>query len=263
MLDSGAYSAWSKGETISLRSYIWYIKRHREHFEHYVNLDVIPGSPGKRATADMVERSAKLSYDNLQEMKRAGLDPIPVYHMGESMYWLKLLMKDGHGYIGISPATDAHTSEIIRWLDKVFLEITDASGRAKIKTHGFGIASFEIMKRYPWYSCDTVVWALRAAFGAIYVPIYKNGKPDYSAIPECIVLSNSDRMNVATDHISNFGKLTHERVRHFIERECGLNYNDVCIHWRGRAQAVCFFLQRFQKAIGDVRFDRRVQRGLL
>lgn len=44
MLDSGAYSAWTLGNSIDIDDYISFIKRKTAHLECYVNLDVIAGA---------------------------------------------------------------------------------------------------------------------------------------------------------------------------------------------------------------------------
>lgn len=258
MLDSGAYSAWKQGVEIDIEKYIDYIKDNAERLDTYVNLDVIPGKPNVPRTLDEVEASAKASYKNLQIMKRAGLNPIPVFHMGERLYWLDRLIKDGHDYIGISPAADEHAAAIIVWLDEVFSTITDDQGRATIKTHGFGVASFDIMKRYPWHTCDATSWALTAGYGSIYVPIYRNGEPDYSMPPVKLTISEADRKNgVPPDHYSRFGPLMRDRVKHFLEKEVGITIKQAETDYDHRARAVVFFYQRFQQAIGDVRFKHK------
>jgi len=89
MLDSGAYSAWNRDETIDIDEYIAFIKKHRKLVDTYVNLDVIPGKYGRPRTQQEVEASAKLSYENLQYMKSKGLSPIPVFHQGERFHWLE------------------------------------------------------------------------------------------------------------------------------------------------------------------------------
>ena len=49
MLDSGAYSAWSKGKRISLEDYVEFIlTRGTDTWTTIVNLDVIPGKKGKK-----------------------------------------------------------------------------------------------------------------------------------------------------------------------------------------------------------------------
>src|SRR5260221_8934511 len=107
MLDSGAFSAWNRGEEINIKEYIAYVKRNQHLLHSHVNLDVIPGVHGQRRATDDVESSAKQSYDNLQIMKAAELRPIPVFHHGESLTWLERLLKDGEPYIGLSASKDA------------------------------------------------------------------------------------------------------------------------------------------------------------
>src|SRR5215510_8863381 len=102
-LDSGAYSAWTKGQTIDVREYIKFIQAAAPWLSFYVNLDVIPGRADRVRTVADVEASAAQSYRNLQIMKDAGLRPIPVFHHGEHFRWLEKMLADGED-IGVSTA---------------------------------------------------------------------------------------------------------------------------------------------------------------
>ena len=158
MLDSGAYSAWSRGQPIDLDQYIAYIHTNAEHLDYYVALDVIPGSFGTRPTPAQVEESAAASWNNLLYMQAHGLSPIPVFHMHEHFKWLRKMIDHGCDYIGISPANDCTTHQKRMWLDKVFDFICDADGWPCIKTHAFGMTALPLLTRYPWYSADSVTW---------------------------------------------------------------------------------------------------------
>jgi hypothetical protein len=103
-LDSGAYTAWTKGQTIDVRDYIKFVREAEPWIAIYANLDVIPGGSDRvRTTAD-AEASAAQSVRNLQIMKDAGLKPLPVFHQGEHFRWLDRMLVDGEDYIGISTA---------------------------------------------------------------------------------------------------------------------------------------------------------------
>jgi hypothetical protein len=103
-LDSGAFSAWGKGVTIDLDSYIAFVRRHETLLHAYVNLDVIPGQYGEREQKlERIEAAAASSYRNQQRMKDAGLRPIPVFHQDESFHWLKRMLDDGEPCIALSP----------------------------------------------------------------------------------------------------------------------------------------------------------------
>ena len=105
-LDSGAYTAWTKGQTIDVHEYIKFVHEVEPCIATYANVDVIPGGSDRvRTTAD-AEASARRSYRNLQIMKDAGLKPLPVFHQGEHFRWLETMLVDGEDYIGVSTAKD-------------------------------------------------------------------------------------------------------------------------------------------------------------
>jgi hypothetical protein len=152
MLDSGAYSAWTKGTEINFDEYIAFIKRFGHFFDVVVNLDVIPGFGGQREHCpEAIEHAAARSYENLQRMRDAGINAIPVYHQDDGAHWLERLLDDGERFIGLSAWKRQHQGDIIAFLDACFDVITKAD-RPLIKTHGFGATAPVICHRYPWWS---------------------------------------------------------------------------------------------------------------
>ena len=258
MLDSGAFSAWKQGLTINLDEYIAYIKRNEQWLHTYVNLDVIPGAPGRRATQEEMEAAAKASYVNLKKMHKAGLSPMPVFHMGESFDWLHRLLDDGEEYIGIGGMGNATNNGQIHFLDRVFTILTDQAGEAMVKTHGLGVASFILLKRYPWTTCDATSWVLTAAMGSIYVPITRAGKHDYSQPPVKLTVSEVDRQNgMPSDHYLRFGPMMKQRVLTFL-KEVGVTIEEVTASYEARARCIVYFYMEFQDAIGKQPFRHRL-----
>lgn len=184
LLDSGAFSSWKRGISLSVNDYIDFCKRHKHEVDSFVNLDCIPGKDGKMDhSQSSIEQSAAKSYETLQEMKAAGLSPIPVFHQGERFYWLDRMLEEGETYVGISPYMRAHQNEIVEWMDKCFTRITDGRGKPLIKTHGFGVTSARLCVRYPWFSVDSTSWSVGGGYGTILVPKLDAGAPDYSRPP--------------------------------------------------------------------------------
>lgn len=189
MLDSGAFSAWNCGKEIDLDHYIAFIRHHAEHLDYYVALDVIPGAFGRTPTPAEVEVSAQKSWDNLLYMQAEGLNPIPVFHMGEQFKWLRRMVEHGIEYIGISPANDRTTDKKRIWLDRVFDEITDAEGKPLVKTHAFGVTAIDLLIRYPWFSADSTTWIMIAARGKILLPHWVNGRWKFDKKPSICYIS--------------------------------------------------------------------------
>lgn len=280
LLDSGAFSAWSKGEAINLENYLQFILEHRAHIEYCVNLDTIPGK-GKGSTRTQldVEESAQKSYDNWLHMREkldpTGLYVVPVFHQGEQWKWLEKYIADGADYVGISPMADLPQPTIQRWLDEVFTRLTDKDGRATIKTHGFGVAAFRLLKRYPWFSCDAATWALVGGRGDIFLPKFRDGRFDYSEIPIKIKMSNalprndrpasdgflSRQQAVSLDEdiyqYSNLAPMLRQLVDKFFEEEVGESVMRAIHDDRVRYKATALFLKRFGESLQDVRFEYR------
>jgi hypothetical protein len=181
LLDSGAFGAWKRGISIGINEYVSFIKRNKDLIHSYVNMDVIPGEKGKQTkSSEALEHSAQLSYNNLQRIKDKGLHPIPVFHQGESFKWLERLIDNREPYIGISP-WHRITTYMFPWLDHCFELIAKYQDKKQpIKTHGFGVASPNLLLRYPWTTTDSTNWDLHGAYGHCYIPSLGGKEPDFT-----------------------------------------------------------------------------------
>lgn len=155
-LDSGAFSAWSKGTPVNLDEYIKFVHSNRHMFSWYANLDVIG--------------NAKATWDNQKEMERQGLRPLPCFHMGEDYKYLYRYMNN-YEYIALGGVVGASTRKIMLWLDGLFADrVTDSQGRPFCKFHGFGLSSPKVIRSFPWYSADSATWLMVTGYGDILVP---------------------------------------------------------------------------------------------
>lgn len=153
-LDSGAFSAWSRKKEIKIQDYISFIKKNKEKFHIYANLDVI-GDPEK-------------TLENQKIIEKAGLTPIPAFHYQSDMKYLKYYI-DNYDYIalgGLVPLTN-NPKKLQNWLNKCFKELIKPIHQRKLKVHGFGVTSLEILKKYPFYSVDSTSWLTPGKFGNI------------------------------------------------------------------------------------------------
>jgi hypothetical protein len=256
MLDSGAFGAWGKEQTIAITDYIKFVRDVEPYVHTYVNLDVIPGARGRPRTFADIDASAAASYRNLQLMKDAGLRPIPVFHQGEDFRWLEKMLRDGENYIGISTAKNQRPLVQQEWLDIFFATVTDELGRPLIKVHGFGSAHVDWLQRYPFYSVDSSGWIKAAINGKVYVPPYVDGAPDYLGQPEMVTITSKFRKSkyAQTRQLTNptyYGPEAVAAFRHFIEHECNLTVEQVrSEHW-ARAQALALYYERVRAALPD------------
>lgn len=144
-LDSGAYSAITKGIKINIDDYISFIKENQKHIELYANLDSIG--------------DWKTTMDNQRYMESRGLSPLPVYHYGEPKEVLEELCKR-YEYIALGGLVGASVQNQEQWLSLCFSIIKRYWPK---KIHGFGINSVRIWKQFPFYSVDSTRWILQAA----------------------------------------------------------------------------------------------------
>lgn len=259
MLDSGAFSAWTKGKVINLKEYIEFIKKNRAILDEYFNLDVIPGQKGQKVDTKEIERAADASFVNYQIMRKAGLKPIPVFHHGEDEKWLHKMLDAGADYIGIGGIVGRSTEIRRDWLDRVFTLLTDSFGKPIVKVHGLGMSSFELLRRYPWATCDATSWAMQAAYGAVLVPRFRNNVPDYSCDPHEITISvkGRDKGGVCVNHIQNLGPSIQKRVIDYLENVAGIDYDEAVESYMERARSIVFFMLQMQETLNDVRFVHR------
>lgn len=138
-VDSGAYSVYTGKKIITHQKYIDYLKHLNNN--HYASLDVI-GDP----------EASKRNY--LEEVKQ-GLKPIPTFHQGESLRYLEYYL-DHCDYISLGGLVGIGTGKMIPFIEKCFSVI--AKRNNKVKVHAFGILSWEMLSKYPFYSADGTSW---------------------------------------------------------------------------------------------------------
>jgi hypothetical protein len=155
-LDSGAYSAWTKGATINLDRFCDFALKHEDLFSVVSVLDVIGSAEG--------------TWHNQQAMEKRGVPAIPVYHYGEDPRWCEHYVKN-YEYMALGGFGVANRKQMAQWLDRVWERyLIDGSGNARLKVHGFAITAVPLMERYPWFSVDSSSWVQVARVGAIYHP---------------------------------------------------------------------------------------------
>lgn len=165
-MDSGAFSMFTLGIDVDLDAYGGYLARAQDYIEVASNVDAI----GAGREAD--------SYANQKYLESLKL-PVrvqPVHHARDSDDWLKRYLDEGYDYIFLGGMVPETTPYLIDWLDHIwdrYLALPD--GTARIKVHGFGLTTFELMERYPWYSVDSTSWVQLGMFGGILM--YVNGRP--------------------------------------------------------------------------------------
>lgn len=163
-IDSGAYSAFTKGETIQLGQYCAWLLENCDFIDYYAVLDVIT--------------SAAKTWEAQLEMEKWGLDPVPCFHYGEDTSYLARYL-DKYDYIALGGMVPISTPQLIPWLDHIWgTFLTDRVGKPTVKVHGFGLTTFSLVQRYPWFSVDSSAWLQRANFGKCLFVDAKGGVMD-------------------------------------------------------------------------------------
>lgn len=244
-LDSGAYSAWTKGTEIDLDEYIAFIKTNIENIEVYACLDSIPGKPGQQPSEAERARAAQRTWDNYLYMKAHGLDPLPVYHYGEDFSNLDRMIDYGCDYIGVGGLVAVPGAMRRNWLDRLFKKITDVNGMPTVKTHGFGMTSIPLIFRYPWYSVDSTSWIQATANGKVFLPAMHDNQFVYDELPAGISVSHQQ---ATTGKGANTMSGLFRKVLDRWLAECGVTYDQVCEHYYYRAIVNVTFFKRVSEA---------------
>ncbi len=145
-----------------LKAYIKFLHENEGKIDFYSNLDVI--------------NNPELTYHNQRVMERSGLNPIPVFHLGNPEEWLDRYIEE-YDYIALGGLVPNPTKVLIPSLDRIFKEhILDKDGFPKVKVHGFACTALPLMTRYPWWSVDSATCRKLAMYGWITLPEYSSEK---------------------------------------------------------------------------------------
>jgi len=146
-LDSGAFTAWTRGTPIDLGAYLAFVEAHGAMWDHVAALDSI--DDWRQSVANwraMLDRSAR--------------PVVPVYHEGEPIEVLDDYVA-GAPYVGIG-RTEGRRSKrkTLELYDDVFNRHPTA------RLHAFGCADPECLEPYPWASFDSTTWERDSTYAA-------------------------------------------------------------------------------------------------
>lgn len=183
-LDSGAYSAMTRGVTIDFSRYCDFIKQHLDKIDPYASLDVIGDWRGSARYYDM--------------MLAQGLKPIPTFHVGSPIEELRRLLKMAD-YVALGGMVGKDKTTVRLWLDKCWNVIKDYWPK---KIHSFGNMTTSTITRYPWYSADSTSSIIGGSMGRIHN--LRNGE-----LNSCSYIDYSRKFMDTTplNHLSTYSKL--------------------------------------------------------
>jgi hypothetical protein len=206
-VDSGAYSAHTKGAEIDVDDYIAFLNEHDETVSICAQLDKIPGEFNKPKTKEQLLEAPELSWENYLYMYPKMKSPeklLPIFHQGEDFKHLERILNHEPKvqYMGISPANDLPTKVKEVWINECF-KIIKKSKNPDIKTHAFGMTSLWVLNRYPFTSADSTSWIMTGANGGI--------------MSEYGVLMVSDNGKKNPKHVMNLPKPVLEELKNHVE----------------------------------------------
>ena len=148
-VDSGAFTASTRGARISLAAYAKWIRKNAALIGCYANLDVI-GDPVATARNQAV-------------LEAEGLSPIPAFHYGSPPEEFDRLAEryERIAVGGLVPMLK-RPKVLVPFLDDLFAR--GLARRTDLKVHGFGVTTWDLMVRYPWDSVDSSAWVSGAKF---------------------------------------------------------------------------------------------------
>lgn len=154
LLDSGAFSAWRLGTPIDLGEYCEYVQEHRAALDAYIVLDVIRQPPSATRA-------------NLLEMRRRGLDPLPVYHSDcEPLSVWEEILAENTGYVclGGLAVQRPHNDELRARLNRCWRMVEK---HWPVKVHGLGVMTQWMVEQYPFFSVDSASAIMGAGMGRV------------------------------------------------------------------------------------------------
>lgn len=177
-IDSGAFSAWTRGVSIDIDEYITFINKYSKYITVCASVDNIPGQARTAhvASEQEVNDSAKKTWDNFIYMRARIENPdilLCTFHCGESWDILKNMLsyKDEKGpikYLAFGGLVGKSELVIKSFLETAF-KIIKESDNPNIKVHAFGMTRLNYLEQYPFTSADSTAWLQHAAFGSIVV----------------------------------------------------------------------------------------------
>jgi hypothetical protein len=224
-IDSGAFSAWSRQQTIDLEEYAEYILAHRDLYTGWVaSLDVIPGRKGgPKPTSAERARAADEGWENWVQLtkmlKPAGIKPIHTYHIGEPIEFLNRLTDESE-HLSLGGTSTLPTKQKIEWLDSVWPYLTDDKGWPIRKVHGFACTAVKIMQRYPWYSVDSASWLHSSEHGDCYIKLPGGGHATVN-------FQFDDWNETPSRHFSQWGEADRKVIAAYLA-QCGFTPEEMC-----------------------------------
>lgn len=154
ILDSGAFSAWSLGGSVSLEDYGKFLTDFPKPYSFAFNLDVIG--------------DADASLFQWHELRSGGVETVPVIHFGSNpAESIPPYLEAGAGRLAISGGAmrEVPIARRLRW--QAYVHRWLKNNAPEIPTHGLGIHMKSQLSRLPWDSIDSSSFSSAWRFGTL------------------------------------------------------------------------------------------------
>lgn len=173
-MDSGAFTAWTKGASIDVEEYCKYINENGEYVDYFGQLDTIPKVGGTLKEAEEAAKSTLKNYFEMVSMVKYPQKVVYTFHVGEPIEVLEEALKWGVEHKDIMQmiaiggmvkknANDKHSviSRVFNSIRKIYPEV---------KVHLFGCTSEQYFLDYPATSGDSSNYIMSATKGGVWTP---------------------------------------------------------------------------------------------
>ena len=222
-IDSGAFTAMSKGIDFDVDKYIEFLNNNSEHFHLFSQYDTIPNEKINP------EESAELTWQNYKYMKARLKEPhklLYVYHVDEPFEYLERILNDEEDvyYIAIGGLVKKRGNNRKRKIEEIF-NIIKKSKRPNINVHAFGLATFSLLEEYPFTSADSTTWIyfgrlgnLECSIGRINVSDKLTNEPNhYNKLTETEKITVLKEVETRGYDFPTLQKCYKERIKYRID----------------------------------------------
>lgn len=161
-VDSGAFSAATRGIKINVDDYIAWLNKWHENMVQYCCWDVIPVGD-----IDPVD-AAQQTWDNYLYMRERLVDKeklVYCYHYGEPVEYLHQALEFGCTRIALGGMAKRKKAERKEFLQSIQHEFKDYPN---VRVHAFGMTDVDLLKQFRFiHSADSTSWLWPAKFSEI------------------------------------------------------------------------------------------------
>jgi hypothetical protein len=153
LVDSGAFTAFTKGQEIDRDAYCDFLARNAPEIAHAASLDVIGDW---RATA--------ATFDRMRARLDGAVSLVPAWHLGSPLEELHRLCRE-EPYVAIGGCVPyAKTPKILM---RHLIQAHRVAAEHGTRLHGLGMTGGTSMRRLPWFSVDSSSWVGSHRFGEL------------------------------------------------------------------------------------------------